>query len=154
MKHARLILLLAAISSLGFMCTRQFVTVKLLDGQMVQTISRETINFPGPGTDFVYFSEFICPKNVGEPDAGDCTKSGQAYGSSETLIEGLFSGAALGAFFPLIRPSRVNSSATGGSGDATAISESNARAKAAARAKGGSVTINNPPMMQMGGGGD
>lgn len=148
MRHARLILLLVAVSSLGFMCTRQFKTVKLLDGQMVQTLSREIIHWPEPGTDFVYISEFTCPKNVGEEGASKCTKTGQAYGSSETLTEGFLTGGAIGAFFPLIRPSRVNTSVSGGNASASA----EAAAKAAAR--GGNVTINNPPMMQMGGGGD
>ena len=131
MRHANLILLLVAIASMGFMCTHQWNTVKLLDGQLVQTVSREIINWPGPGTDFVYASEWTCPKNVGEEDATPCVKTGQAYGSGPSLTTGLFSGAALGAFFPLIRPSTVSSTATGGSGgDATA--------------KGGNVTIKRP----------
>ena len=127
----------------GCMTTTQFKDIpsgKDADGnpRVIRTYAREGIRF-GFGTDYVIPVQQRCTLD-GDGGVSVCEILDANIVGSETFFENLTTGAAIGAFFPLIRPS--------GGGTASSSSTSNSAAEAGATSssvsKANAISINTP----------
>jgi len=141
--------LIVAYLASGFTCTSQYTMLTLPDGKMLQAYQFE--NVPVIGTDVSYLLVYQCVNDSYDPRADkwvsqvNCNKIGEAFGSSETLLENLFhggaAGAAVGTGMALQDGDTITNTSTN-AGNASA--GANAGANSLSVSKSDALTVNRP----------